>query len=347
MSGSSPVSRRALFSLAGGSLLAGQMPVSLQSGMSASATSTTMVFDQARQAGPMLHVAGPRDGVLADWARRLLPPMAAVLAPGGRLSLQYGGGSDGVTIANQFDARVAPDGQNALLFPGSVALGWLTGRGLVRLDPGHLLPVLAAVGPGVLMVRGTLAGIKASGRPVLLSPGANHDAALTALLGLDLLGIPARLAAAHDAGANAMFLYGPMAAGQAARLASAGWAPALSTGTGSANGQAHPALHAPHFLSGVSPDRLAGDPLVEAWRAASAASALCAVMVLTRLTPAASIARWRHAARLGMTSAQVIEVAQRQAMILVADNQAAAALSPMRADAATQRALHRWLAARV
>ena len=350
MSGPSPVSRRALFSLAGGSLLAGQMPVGLDSAMSASPSPTSMVFDQARQTGPMLHVAGPRDGVLAEWARLLSAPMAAGLVDGGKLALRYGGGSDGVTIANQFDARVAPDGQNALLFPGSVALDWLMGQVTVRLDAAQMVPVMAALGPGVLMVRGSLAEATAGGRTLRLAAGAHHDAALTALLGLDLLGVPTRLVAAgvepeqaaRGGGADAVFLHGPVAAAQAGRLAVAGWAPARVTGTGLAN----PALHVPHFLSGVSPARLAGDPLVEAWRAAAAASALCAVMILPRLSPAASVGRWRHAARLAMVSGPVAQHAQRQAMILVADNQALAALSPMRADGVTQRALHRWMARR-
>ena len=329
------------FGLAGASLLsqpgrqARLAPAMATGGPSAVVALATPIHD----AGPALNVAGPRDGELAAWARRLAPSLAGGLMQGGRLDLRYGGGIDGVTGANQFDARAVPDGREALLFPGSVALDWLAGLRPVRFDPAHVLPLLAMLGSGVLMVRGTLPA-QGAGTPLRLAGAAAQDGMLVALLGLDLLGIPA-IRVRQESEANAIFLYGPQAASRAPSLVASGYAAALSTGGGAGFAQA------PFFLASLSDARLRRDPLVTAWRALAGATDLCAALVLPRLCPAAAVGSWRRAAAGGLADDGLAEEARRQALHLVAGADATEALAPMRLAAGPRLALRRWMSDRL
>jgi hypothetical protein len=365
MSGPHTIDRRHFFGLAAGAALSGPLQVRVEQAL---LTGRGLGDINRRSAGPALDVAGPADCPLAAWARRLRAPLAAGLMQGGQLDVRYAGGVDGVTGANQFDARVVPDGQDALLFPGSVAMAWLADDGRVQLDPAHMLPLAAVFGPGVLMVQGGLAadltpGRRAGGgarrgaaRPggkLRLGVGPGPDPALTALLGLDLLGIgatgvpawPDPVAAARQGAADAVFLHGPNAALQAPALLADGFRPALSTDRHGAS--ADPALAAPYFLAGLPEARLRHDPLVDAWRAAAAASMLCAVLVVPRMTPAAAIGRWRRAAAMTVADDDVRAAADREAMRLAAGSDAVGALAPMEVGGATQLALRRWMAQRV
>src|SRR5208337_4586379 len=71
-------------------------------------------------APPRLMVAGPDGCPLDGWAAALAPALARGLAPRAQLRIVSLGGVDGVTGANQFEARVAPDGETARLVVGRV-----------------------------------------------------------------------------------------------------------------------------------------------------------------------------------------------------------------------------------
>jgi hypothetical protein len=356
MSAPLTLSRRGFFGLAAGGALSGQMQVGFEPAMAIGPVPDgTGGGMRLRSAGPTLEVAGPRDSDLGAWARVLAAPLAAGLHGRFTLNVHYRGGADGVTAANQFDARAMPDGQTALLFSGSVMLAWLVGEPRVRLDPAHVLPLMAAFGPGVLMVQGGLDGTGHGARPVRLAMGPQPDAALTALLGLDLLGIPALavpdggdpLATTGKSAANAVFLHGPEAASRAAPLLLAGFRPVLSTAPGLRDQPGLPGLQAPFFLSGLAEERAARDPLVAAWHAMAAATSLCAVLVVPRLTPAAAIAHWRQGVSAALREGAVTARAASQAMRLAAGEAVSSGLAPMQEDDSVQLALRRWLAARL
>jgi hypothetical protein len=264
---------------------------------------------------------------------------------------------DGVTASNQFEARAVPDGQDALLFGGSVPLAWLAGEGMVRLDASHLLPVFAAFGPGVLMVRGALPspGPRRAGAALRVAVGAEPNAALTALLGLDLVGIAAvpvrvsgdAVAAAQAGAADAVFVHGSQALMQAGSLRGAGFAPTLSVSA--AAGQDDTVLGAPSFLAELPAWRLQSvqqGKRVAAWRALASASGLCAVLVVPRLTPRDALGRWRKAARLSLADDAVRARADVEGLRLVDGADAAAALAPMQAGFGLQLTLRQWIAER-
>ena len=353
--------RRTLFSLAGASLLSrpGSVrlsPAGATGGQSSDPALATPPNPAERpssaasmeETGPALNVAGPRESDLAAWARLIAAPLATGLMQGGQLDLHYGGGVDGVTAANQFDARAVPDGREALLFPGSVVFGWLTGGRPVRIDCAHVLPLLAALGPGVLMVRGALPapGGRANHPPLRLAGATQPNGTLVALLGLDLLGIAA-IRVARESDATAVFLHGPHAAARVPGLVAAGYAPALSTRDGPPfRDDGADFTRAPFFLASLSATRLRHDSLVAAWHALAGAADLCAALVLPRLSPAESIGRWRHAAQSVVADDSLAARAGLEAMHLVAGEEAGDALAPMRLAPPAQIALRRWLSDR-
>jgi hypothetical protein len=147
--------------------------------------------------------------------------------------------------------------------------------------------------------------------------------------------------------ADAVFLYGPEAWSKAAMPAAAGVVPALSNGSGDAGDNAPVALAAPFFPSALPAARLRDDPLVQAWHVAAAASALCAMPVLPRLSPAAAIGNWRCAAHMVAADECALAQARHQAQRVLTGTDAARALAPMRASPSIQFAPRRWMDGRL
>ena len=161
------------------------------------------------------------------------------------------------------------------------------------------------------------------------------------------------MAAAKSGTVDAVFVHGPEARAGAAALVSAGFRPALSgwqDGVGAvanvAAVHAVPGSAAPFFLGGLPPTRVLKDPLVAAWRAMAAASTLCAVLAVPRLTPAAATGRWQRAAAGSVDEEGVSARAGREALLLVTASGAATALASMQVDMPAQLGLRRWMAER-
>ncbi|HME25489.1 MAG TPA: hypothetical protein VKI44_29850 [Acetobacteraceae bacterium] len=257
---------------------------------------------------PRLLVAGPADGALNRWADALLPALEQSLPPDTAIRRIEIGSADGVTGANQFEARGAPDGQTVLLVPGQAALAWLVGDPRAQFDVGHWVPVMAGASPGIVVGRPTV--LTPDGRARVAAAGpASFD--LAALLGIHLLGArmepvfgllepdAARSAFAQGA-VDAVLLRGHRVPEQFTALAAAGAQPLFTLGAFDAGGRAarDPSFpEVPHFAelfawrTGNKPN----DPLFEAWCAAAAAAQLAFGLVLPQLTPAAMVSLWRRA----------------------------------------------------
>ncbi len=108
------------------------------------------------------------------------PGLGRALPPGTAVRKDVVGGVDGVTAANQFEARTVPDGGTALLLPGSAAMAWLVGDPRARFDAGHWVPALAGVTPGLVVSRVPAARARrrtaAAGASEPSRPGAAGDA---------------------------------------------------------------------------------------------------------------------------------------------------------------------------
>jgi hypothetical protein len=256
-----------------------------------------------------LLVAGPADGVLNRWADALLPALEQSLPPDTSIRRIEVGSADGVTGANQFEVRGAPDGQTVMLVPGQAALAWMVGDPRAQFDVAHWVPVLAGATSGIVL-----------GRPTVLAPDGRARVAaggpvspdLVAMLGIQLLGAnmepvfglaePAAAQAAFAQGAvDAVLVHGHRVPEQAAAYAAAGALPlfALSAHDDVGRVVRDPAFPAvPHFAE-LFTSRTGGRPggaLYEAWSAAAAAVRLEFGLVLPQLTPASMVALWRRAA---------------------------------------------------
>lgn len=318
---------------------------------------------QAAQAFPdtvTMLIAGPGDGRLARWAQVMAPVLARTLSPGGRLQQRSAGGVDGVTGANQFDARVAPDGATVLLVPGEAGLAWLAGDPRARFDAAHWVPVLAGVGAGVLTSRIQAAAL-GQGSWLRVAVNGPTGPELAALLGIELMGLRmvpvagiagsaacrAALAAGH---VDAVFVHGPTLTQQLVELALVGAAPLFSLGAPDAtDGLArHPLLPnvptLPELAASMRGGALTG-PLFAAWQAVAAAAQIEFAVVLPQLTPAALVALWRRA---GLEAASSAELQAALADVRAVGAPAASAVTaPVAASAAALIELRRWLAHRL
>ncbi|HTW70568.1 MAG TPA: hypothetical protein VME47_11820 [Acetobacteraceae bacterium] len=306
--------------------------------------------------GASILVAGPQDGAMDRWAKLVRPSLGQSLDPGVAMRQTDSGGPDGVTGANQFYTRVAPDGHTVLLAPGEAVLDWLVGDPRAQFDVGHWMPVMACVAPAVVV-----------GRPATFAAGgvvriaAAHPAghALPAILGIELLGGRAQLvaeAAGHGTLADAMarkavdvvLLRGHKVPEQAKELAAAGVVPLFSLGThDDAGALVRPAAFPdtptlPELYAKRRNAPLSG-PIRDGWSAAATASQLEFALVLPQLTPAAMVALWRRAGSGAAGALDVQAVALSLGVQLLGGPAATAAVAPAAANQAGLQALRQWL----
>ncbi|MBW4090813.1 MAG: hypothetical protein HIU82_06865 [Proteobacteria bacterium] len=275
----------------------------------------TPLADPAIPANPFRHgttllVAGPVEGPTHRWAQLVAPALARGLAPGAAITLSDVGGQDGVTAANQFGARVSPDGRTLLFTPGAAVLAWLAGEPRVKFDVGGWVPVCAAASPAVLMGSFAASSLR-DGAVVRLAVDRLPGPGLAGLLALALLGgVPRPVAGLGPTAADAALLRGELdavlltgegVAARAARLIRAGALPLASFGPTDAAGVS---MRDPEFPTVPEVAELAatlyghppGGPLFRAWRSCAAAAQLGFGLELPALTPAGMVALWRQAA---------------------------------------------------
>jgi hypothetical protein len=314
-------------------------------------------------AQPTIAVAGPPDSSVARWAGLLRPHLAAGLGAEGGLRLRFVGGQDGVTGANQFDARAMPDGREALLLPGTAALAWLAGDSRVRFEAARLLPLLVSTGIGVLMIRGGAAGLRGA-RPLRVACATPVGPALTALIAFDLLGTPTvpvmpkgdmsddLSPAARSGDVDAVFVHGLDAPSQLPALIEAGLRPTFSVAPAGYAGPP-PATVAGLFAAPPDLDALlaasprATPPVLAAWRAVAAASLMDIALALPRLCPSGTVAHWRRACAATQAASAVLPPGVSGAVRLLAGTDSEAAVNRIFVDQSAQLALRRWLGGRL
>jgi hypothetical protein len=303
-------------------------------------------------------VAGPEGGLLDRWGHLLAPALAQALPPEIALHRTMVGAADGVTGANQFGARTAPDGETVLLAPGEAAMAWLVGDPRAHYDVAHWLSVMVAVSPGIVMAR---PGVMDGGRRLrMASPGpASID--LPAILGIEILGrevnlLPplgdeAQLAAIAQGGIDVAYLHGHKVPEQVRAMAAAGAQPLFALGAMDANGSAGRSLAFPDIptLAELYPtvrgQTLAG-PLYTGWCASAAASQLEFALVLPQLTPPAMVALWRRAGSEAAGALDVQSLALANGLRAIGGGEATATAGRVAAGQPALQALRGWLANR-
>lgn len=309
------------------------------------------VGQTARAAVPdaaTLLIAGPAQGATAAWADLILPALAHALPPGTRLGRECVGGADGVTAANQFEARAASDGEDVLLLPGAAAHAWLVGDPRAQFDAAQWVTALAGTTPAVLASRLPLARF-VTGQVVRVA-GSPGGPALPALLALELIGalpqaVPDRL---DYKDVDAVLLHGRDMGRQLAAASQAGFVPVLAFRDRDANGRPSRDPAFPDLPT--SGERLAQgmqQTLYAALRAAVAAARLDTALVLPPLTSASMVALWRRACAQAATAPATQAAAARLGVHAEAAAAAVASTAPLAAvDAAVLLDLREWLAQR-
>ncbi len=305
--------------------------------------------------GATLLVAGPGGGPVDRWAEWLAPGLGRALPRGTPVRKDIVGGVDGVTGANQFEARTVPDGGTALLLPGSAAMAWLVGDPRARFDAAYWVPALAAVTSSLVVSRLALRDVLAGARLRIAASGPAGPE-LPALLALDMLGVhwtpvwgrsdPGQISRGE---ADAVCLHGRGVRETAQELAASGSLPLFSLGTVDSAGRRQ---RDPDFPDTADAAELLGArrtdaALARAWNATAAASELDMAMVLPRLTPAAMVAVWRSAAAQALGSTGVKARASALGVRPLPAPAATASTAALLADPAAQLDLRRWLATRL
>jgi hypothetical protein len=310
--------------------------------------------------GARLLVAGPQHGALNGWADAVLPALEQSLPPDTSIHRAVVGGADGVTGANQFEARGVPDGLTVLMVPGQAILAWMVGDPRAQFDVAHWVPVMAGAAPG--LVAGRRAVPAQDGHMRVACAGGVAGPDLPALLGLELLGArpepvfgltePAAVQSAFAQGAvDAVFLHGHSVPEQFAALSSAGAEKLFTLGAFDNAGQMvrDPALPDVPNLAELyemrSGSKPAG-PLYSAWSAAAAATQLEFALVLPQLTAAAMVSLWRRAGTEATAANSVQTVGAVLGVRPLAGPSATAITAAAAADSTALLDLRRWLASR-
>ncbi|MBN9562850.1 MAG: hypothetical protein J0H14_19310 [Alphaproteobacteria bacterium] len=312
-------------------------------------------------AGASILVAGPDGGELDRWGRVLAPALARYLPQGPAIRVQSAGGADGVTGANQFDARTAPDGTTVLLVPGAAALAWLAGDPRAQFDAAHWVPVLTGMTPGIVAGRAGPATL-ARGNRLRIAAAGPGGPELAALLALQLLGAePVPLFGLSEPAAirnsfahrevDLVFLAGPRVPDRLAALVPAGVQPLFSLGAFDAEGKPgrdplFPDLPRTAELLGRQRGAPPADRLYDAYMATAAAARLDFGLMLPQLTPASMVALWRRAAAQAVGSPELQAAADAASVRPLSGAGAAASTSAVAADAGTLLDLRHWLATR-
>ena len=306
--------------------------------------------------GISLLVAGPENGALNHWADALQPALEQALPPDSAIRRQTVGGADGVTGANQFEVRVAPDGQTIMLVPGDSLLAWLVGDPRAQFDVGHWVPVTAGVTPGLVAGR---TGVLAAGRPIRIGAATPGGADLAALLGCELLGARlepvfgltgpgAALTAFSQGTIDALLLHGHNMSQQIAALAAVGGQPLFALPGFDDTGAMvrDPVFPDVPLLGELMPGGLTNAPLHHAWRAAAVAAQLEYGLILPQLTPAAMVALWRRAGTDASAALAVQTMATSAEVRPLTGVVATATVTAAAVDAGALLELRRWLAER-
>jgi hypothetical protein len=301
-----------------------------------------------------LLVAGPPGGRADRWAELMAPALGRALQQGAALSRENVGGADGVTGANQFEARAEPDGSTALVVPGSAALSWLCGDLRVKFDAGHWIPVWGGNASAALASRLRLV----PGQRLRVGVQSVVGPELAALLALDLMGIPVVPVALTADGPNpitrpdidAVFLHGADLRNRGEALAAAGLSLALGFGTTGPDGApirdpAFPDLPIAQELIG-RPRHDAGLELVSAMRAVIGAARLDLALVLPQLSPAAIVAWWRRGCGALAQTPELQAEAARSLVRPISPQHAGTSTAAIMVDLPVLLELRRWLAER-
>jgi hypothetical protein len=268
---------------------------------------------------PSLIVGGPQGSQLVTWASMFGGAIGPRMQPAEQsLRIMPVGGADGVTAANQFEARAAPDGATALFVSGSAAMAWLRGDPRAQFDAGHWLPLATGLIPGVVLMHSKLSvpgssdprpqgAASTTKGPFRLCCSGPLDVSIAASLGLSVLGIETLPATVSDdpiselrAGrADFAFLLGAPALERLSVAGQTGVLPIFSLGmSDDAGGLLRDPMIAdvptlPELVASLPLNSSPG--LLQAWRAVAAAAQIEFALVLPWLTPAGTVAIWRKA----------------------------------------------------
>ncbi|GBQ62530.1 hypothetical protein AA103196_0334 [Ameyamaea chiangmaiensis NBRC 103196] len=313
-------------------------------------------------ASPALIVGGGRDSKVAHWADTLSDPLTQALKAPQPIDITTSSGRDGVTAANLFDARVTPDGNTALIVPGSAILASLAGDARVHFDFSRWVPLIVGQADTIVIGRAdfhrSLRNLLRD-RPVRVGVSTPTGLELPTLVALSLLGVrpvPVAGLATPESALDALntnavdVIQVPRAAvpdDRLAQLAQAGY-PALFTlersGAAADNNAAASSLPSFPAFYGQFHSRPPQAPLANGLRAISIAASTSLAVVLPMLTTPSLVAEWRFATHAACATLE--REAAREGMSLYTGQNGATAYADANPDLTAQLAIKRWIAAR-
>lgn len=294
---------------------------------------------------------GPQNSEIGQWAAQFSSAFATSLQCSAPLPLHYTTGYDGVTACNLFDTRTSPDGNTALITPGTAFISALAGDKRVHFDYERWIPVLTSLSPSVTIAhqpfhnsipdmlknRSMKVGI-----PTLISKD------LPTLLAIELLQInaipvqgltdyPTALQAFRNREIDALQLNSTKALANLPSLLKEGFYVFFSLDGSTTYG--------PSFMDLYAKSRhyRASNALFEAWQAIALASRIDLSIVLPMLSPSSLVTKWRLAASKVIQDNSIIQLAKQYNMTLQSDPACIDILTRTCPSITATLALRRWL----
>lgn len=304
-----------------------------------------------------LLVAGTENSPIGLWAKELSPSLASGFqSENDKLATQFTTGYDGVTGANLFDARYAPDDNTALLATGTVAIASLAGDKRVHFDYERWIPIFTALSPAITIARQPFHNSipdRLRNRKLRVAVSTHRGLELPTLLGIELLKInvspvigladyPSAVTALRNQQVDVIQINTAQGLEELPTLIKEGFHVFFSL-------DSNDKTYGPSFtdLYNNLPHNRNNIALYEAWNAIATAARLKMIMMLPMLTPSALVAKWRHVGNKILQTPEIIQFSQQHKTLLQESPTCLDTYSKLIPSFTATLALRRWLFSKI
>ncbi|MDI2090018.1 hypothetical protein [Commensalibacter oyaizuii] len=298
-----------------------------------------------------LIVGSPQNSDLGRWSSRIASAFAQGFQFNDPLPLRYTTGYDGVTAANLFDTRIAPDGNTALITSGNTIIAAMAGDKRVHFDYERWIPIITTLSPSIAIARQPFHNsipdlLKNRTMKVAVSNILGKE--LPTLLGISLLqinAVPVTGLTTHDMAVKALRNREVDVIQLSTAQGFADLPILLKEGFHVFFSLDNSTQYGPNFISLYNQlhHSREGNTLLEAWNALTLAARMDIAVILPMLTPSALVTKWRLCTSKVLQTPDIIQIAQQSNLTFQENPACNDTINQMSPSIITTMALRRWL----